>query len=106
MDKYKLIEQANKYNFNSNFLYNKPYKYSNKEKIRWYFWMCELNFWFNEKYDIHIVLTINPYSSTELYNYKIYKNSPDMRCIKSNDNLNTDKISALYEALIESFKII
>lgn len=37
--------------------------------------------WFRVKYDIHVVITVNPYSSSsdEIYGYKIYL-GPELRC--------------------------
>jgi hypothetical protein len=45
MTKEELIALAKKKGFESEFLYNKPYKYSNKEELRWLFWLVELNRW-------------------------------------------------------------
>jgi hypothetical protein len=42
MTKEELIALAKKKGFESEFLYNKPYKYSNKESLRWLFWLTEI----------------------------------------------------------------
>jgi hypothetical protein len=47
MTKEELIALAKKKGFESEFLYNKPYKYSNKEDLRWWFWLMELSRWLN-----------------------------------------------------------
>lgn len=42
MDKQKLITLAEEVGFKSKFFSAQPYKYSHKEDMRWYMWMCEL----------------------------------------------------------------
>lgn len=51
--KEKIIELAKEKGFTSEFLYNHPYKYSPKEPLRWYLWMCELQNWLIEEHRIY-----------------------------------------------------
>lgn len=43
--KEKTAALAKNKGFESTFLFDKPYKYSNKESLRWLFWLTELNQW-------------------------------------------------------------
>lgn len=54
MNKEEIISLAKEKKFQSNFLYNRPYKYSNKEELRWLFWLTEVQKWLREEYEFHI----------------------------------------------------
>lgn len=61
LEKEELIKLAKDKGFTSDFLYNKPFKYSNKEKLRWLFWLNELKLWFQENHNIEV----EPYRTAE-----------------------------------------
>lgn len=46
------LAKSKEINFESNFICNKPYKYSNKEDLRWLFWLTELQKFLREKHNI------------------------------------------------------
>lgn len=51
--------------------------------------------WLANKYDIHISITVDPYSTIkEVYGYKIYDGNQNLQCILSKD----DKHYTLYDA--------
>lgn len=54
MIKDQIIELAKTNGFTSEFLNDKPYKYSSKEDLRWLFWLTELQKWFRKMHDIHV----------------------------------------------------
>lgn len=56
--------------------------------------------WFAEKYDIHIVDTINPWAEDKVYGYAIYANDAifGLKCVVSLQ-LDTDKRSARIQAI-------
>ena len=57
MKKEELILLAKDKKFESQFLFNKPYKHNpTKEVLRWYFWLCELQKWLREKHEHNIVI--------------------------------------------------
>lgn len=57
--KEKLIKLAKEKGFTSEFLFNHPYKYSMKEPLRWYFWMCELQQYIRERRGVVIIIDRN-----------------------------------------------
>ena len=52
--KEQLILKANKLGFVSKFFNDKPYKYSNKEDLRYYLWLSELSLWLQSEYQVHV----------------------------------------------------
>lgn len=52
--KNKLLKLAKDSEFESTFLYNKPYKYSNKEELRYLLWLTELQDWLRLTHDFHV----------------------------------------------------
>ena len=62
--KEQLILKANKLGFISKFFSSVPYKYSNKEDLRYYLWLCELSQWLQNEHQITIypilVAILNP----------------------------------------------
>lgn len=57
MEKEEIIKLAKEIGFQSQFLHNKPYKYSNKEDLRWLFWLTELQKWLREIHNFHITVS-------------------------------------------------
>ena len=55
--KIKMAKLAKDKGFISKFLFDKPYIHSNKEPLRWFFWLTELRLWLNEK---GITIEISP----------------------------------------------
>lgn len=50
-------KENDKINFRSKFLCTKPYKYSNKEDLRYLFWLTELQQWVIDNYGIFVEVT-------------------------------------------------
>lgn len=57
--KKRLIKLAKDNKFESTFLCNNPYKYSNKEDLRYLFWLTELQTWLRDVHDIHVQIKLN-----------------------------------------------
>jgi hypothetical protein len=101
--KLELIALAKDKLFHSTFLFNDPYKYSSKEELRWYFWMCELQQWLRDKHNIHIKI------SCELvvgwYFFSLFEiSSKQLLLEETNPGDNYEE--ALCLGLIESLKTI
>ena len=47
--KKELIKLARHYGFSSKLLHQNAFEHSEKEKIRYYLWMCELQKWFKDR---------------------------------------------------------
>lgn len=45
--------------FESSFLFNRPYKYNSKEKLRKLFWLVELREFIYNKFNVYITTTVN-----------------------------------------------
>ena len=54
MDKEQLMNNAKILGFESKFLHNKSYKYSNLEDLRWLFWMTELQKFLRDNYKMFV----------------------------------------------------
>jgi hypothetical protein len=70
--KEKTATLAKNKGFESLFLFDKPYKYSNKESLRWLFWLTELNQWLMER---KLGVTIMPYYNGENLFRPYYRNN-------------------------------
>lgn len=89
--KENLITLAKEKGFVSEFLYPLPYRYSNKEEMRYYLWMCEIQKWIREKYSIDIILTSNLIG----YGYMLYQRYPPK-------NFTNKGMFQLYEGALEN----
>lgn len=65
--KTKLPTLAKKKGFESSFLYDKPYKYSSKEPLRWLFWLTEAQEWLRNTFNIFVEV-----ESTEINSHRIH----------------------------------
>jgi hypothetical protein len=108
INKDRLIEQAKNLGFISEFLCNKPYKYNSKEKLRWLFWMCELQQWFRNKHNIYIEILFDQ-TSTPKFCFEIckYKDFMIFEKVKVEEwYLYRTYEECLEESLKESLKLI
>lgn len=51
--KEQIIQKAKQLGFVSKFFNDKPYKYSGKEDLRYYLWLCELSQWLQDKHQVY-----------------------------------------------------
>lgn len=49
----QIIQKAKQLGFVSKFFNDKPYKYSNKEDLRYYLWLSELSLWLQSEYQVY-----------------------------------------------------
>jgi len=79
-------------------------QYSNKDF--YYLWMCELQKWFREEHNIHIVIipTIETYWTFKVGRLSNFKDQPPFKEVNGSD-YNTFE-EALEEGLVQSFKLI
>jgi len=84
--KIDIVALAKLKGFESQFLSDKPYKYSNKEELRWLFWLTELQDWLRNNYGIHIDIYLQNcdpscfnkgFERTYIFSYRIM-------CLKEN----------------------
>ena len=52
--KERMVILAAKKGFISTFLFDKPYKYSSKEPLRWLFWLTEIQNWLRDNFNIYV----------------------------------------------------
>ena len=63
--------------------------------------------WFREKYDLHIVLTVNPYSEIDTVNgYKIYDGKNELKCIANNETRSWGYYYAREQAILKALELI
>ncbi len=101
--KQELIALAKDKLFHSEFLYNEPYKYSSKEELRWYFWMCELQKWLINKHNIHIQITCTLVKGW--FFFSLFEVSSRQLLLEETNPGNTYE-EVLCLGLIESLKLI
>lgn len=76
-----LINQRNSkgekiFNFSPSFLTTKPWKYSSEENMRYYLWLCQLQKWIREKYEMWIYVIPHTYEDIKRIEWT---NNLDMR---------------------------
>lgn len=105
----ELVTLAKDKGFQSGFLCNTAYKYSTKESLRWYFWMCELQKWL---LDTHKIL-VNPFCGWNLstWGYYIHQLNSDDIYAESSKRIFTPAEFSSYEkslehGLIKSFELL
>lgn len=63
--------------------------------------------WLGTKYNFHIVITVNPYSSSldEIYGYKIYRGH-QLQCVVNKEDETKTKTKIVEEAILEVIRLI
>lgn len=63
--------------------------------------------WLGDKYDIHIVITVNPYSSKEkeIHGYKIYRGH-QLMCLINNEDGTMEKAKAREQAILKAIELV
>lgn len=97
--KKRLIKLAKDNKFESTFLCNNPYKYSNKEDLRYLFWLTELQTWLRDVHDVHVQIKLNSWiDRTYIYTIhsKDYYVNSDARFFEE------DRTIGKYEKVLEA----
>jgi hypothetical protein len=104
--KEKLIEKAKKLEFASEILWNYPYKYSNREYLRYALWMEELRKWLRHNHDMYIETPVfySNATSTYLWITQLYYVHLDKEDYTINEYPSYDE--ALEAILYESLEIL
>lgn len=83
--------------------FNRDYK--KEEKIAAPLWQQAID-WFRKEYDLHIVLTVNPYSERDTVNgYKIYDGKKELRCIVNNETQSLDYYYSREQAILKAIEL-
>lgn len=62
--------------------------------------------WFREKYDLHIVVTVNPYSEIDEVNgYKIYDGYKNMQCVSNQETQSWSHYKAREQAILKCIEL-
>lgn len=63
--------------------------------------------WFREKYDLHVVLTVNPYSEIkEVSGYKIYSGDEDLKCVSNQETQSWSFLKAREQAILKAIDLL
>lgn len=69
------------------------------------FWQQAID-WFREKYDLHIVVTVNPYSEIDEVNgYKIYDGYKNMQCVSNQETQSWSHYKAREQAILKCIEL-
>jgi len=91
--KEKIIARLKKLKFESKFFGSKPWKYSNKEDMRYQLWLEEVKQWLMDTYNIHLNICHRVHSQTNYF----YITS-------GYDNKNDDLLQIIYEEKYSKYK--
>ena len=66
--KLEIVLKARNLGFESNIVFNNPYKHSNKEDLRWALWLNEIRIWLTFNHKMNINVKHRTHSQTYCYN--------------------------------------
>lgn len=62
--------------------------------------------WFREKYDLHVVITVNPYSEiNEVNGFKIYDGNKELNCISNQETQTWSNYKAREQAILKCIEL-
>lgn len=100
--KTELIQLAKEKEFKSELLSSEPMKYSHKEDTKYYLWMCELQRWLRDIYNIHVTCCYERSRDEELIYYCEIIHNSSLFSWDLGNSYNT----LLENGLLEALKLI
>lgn len=102
-----LISLAKEKGFISELLSHTVWKYSYKEDLRYYLWMCELQKWLREIHLFHIEIFLGYDEDNIWYDYSLYKIAMnyEYKPLASSSNGETYE-KCLQKGLLQALKLI